>query len=173
MAIQASYHFPRGFLWGTATAAHQVEGNNTNNQWWQWEQDGHTDGKSGLACDWWGGRWREDFDRAAETGQNAHRLSVEWSRIQPSPDRWDEEALDRYIEMLRGLQEREITPFVTLHHFTDPLWLVEMGGWQNEIVVEKFEAFVRKVVGSLKDYVSYWFTLNEPNVYATEMHLLG
>ena len=59
---QATYHFPRGFLWGTATAAHQVEGNNTNNQWWQWEQDGHTDGKSGLASDWWGGRWKEDFD---------------------------------------------------------------------------------------------------------------
>jgi hypothetical protein len=53
--IQASYHFPRGFLWGTATAAHQVEGNNTNNQWWKWEQEGHTNGTSGQACDWWGG----------------------------------------------------------------------------------------------------------------------
>src|SRR5271169_1751306 len=73
---EATFHFPRGFLWGTATAAHQVEGNNTNNNWWKWEQDGHTDGKSGLACDWWGGRWREDFDRAAGAGQNAHRLSV-------------------------------------------------------------------------------------------------
>ena len=92
---QATYHFPRGFLWGTATAAHQVEGNNTNNQWWKWEQEGHTNGKSGLACDWWGGRWREDFDRAAEGRQNAHRLSVEWSRIQPTPDTWDEDALER------------------------------------------------------------------------------
>lgn len=97
--------FHRGFLWGTATAAHQVEGNNTNNTWWKWEQEGHTAGMSGLACDWWGGRWREDFDRAAEAGQNAHRLSVEWSRIQPTPDRWDEDALERYRSMLRGLRE--------------------------------------------------------------------
>ena len=101
---QATYHFPRGFLWGTATAAHQVEGNNTNNQWWKWEEDGHTDGRSGLACDWWGGRWKEDFDRAAEGGQNAHRFSVEWSRIQPTPDTWDEDALEHYRNMLRGLE---------------------------------------------------------------------
>lgn len=173
---QATFHFPRGFLWGTATASHQVEGNNTNNNWWAWEQQpGHIwqDHKSGLACDWWGGRWREDFDRAAETGQNAHRLSVEWSRIQPTPDRWDEEALDRYVSMVRGLLERDIMPFVTLHHFSDPLWLVEQGGWENEAVVGKFEAFVRRVVETLKDYVSYWFTINEPNVYTTEMYLLG
>ena len=68
---EATYHFPRGFLWGTATAAHQVEGNNTNNQWWKWEEDGHTDGRSGLACDWWGGRWKEDLDRAAGQEVNA------------------------------------------------------------------------------------------------------
>ena len=61
----AAFHFPKGFLWGTATAAHQVEGNNTNNNWWKWEQEGHTADKSGLACDWWSGRWKEDFDRAA------------------------------------------------------------------------------------------------------------
>src|SRR5512141_896401 len=100
---QVTHHFPRGFLWGTATAAHQVEGNNSNNTWWAWEKEagrifeGHT---SGLACDWWGGRWREDFDRAKEGGQNAHRLSLEWSRVQPAPDRWDEDALDRYREMV-------------------------------------------------------------------------
>ena len=139
---QAAFHFPRGFLWGTATAAHQVEGNNTNNDWYAWEQqpgriaEGH---QSGLACDWWNGRWREDFQRAAESGQNAHRLSVEWSRIQPAPDRWDEYALDRYLEMLRSLKELNITPMVTLHHFTNPLWLAEQGGWENEKVVELFE----------------------------------
>ena len=133
---QATYHFPRGFLWGTATASHQVEGNNTNNQWWKWEQDGHTNGKSGLACDWWGGgRWREDFDRAAEDGQNAHRFSVEWSRIQPEPDRWDEDALERYRVMLRGLKERGITPLVTLHHFSDPIWLYDTCGWEHDGIV--------------------------------------
>ncbi|MCI0554041.1 MAG: family 1 glycosylhydrolase [Anaerolineae bacterium] len=163
---QATYHFPRGFLWGTATAAHQVEGSNTNNQWWKWEQDGHTNGTSGLACDWWGGRWREDFDRAAEGGQNAHRFSVEWSRIQPTPDTWDEDALERYRTMLRGLRERGMTPMVTLHHFTDPLWLAEYGSWETEAVVPLFEKFVRKTVEALKEYCTLWCTLNEPNGYA-------
>ena len=172
----ATYHFPRGFLWGTATSAHQVEGNNTNNNWWSWEQEpgrilqGH---KSGLACDWWGGRWREDLDRAADSSQNAHRLSVEWSRIQPSPDRWDEEALDRYIEMLRGMKERGLMPLVTLHHFTDPIWLSENGGWENEASVGYFEKYVRKVVESLKDYVNYWCTINEPNVLAFSAYVFG
>ncbi|MFH2104345.1 MAG: family 1 glycosylhydrolase [Chloroflexota bacterium] len=162
----ASFHFPRGFLWGCATAAHQVEGNNTNNQWWKWEQDGHTNGTSGLACDWWGGRWKDDFDRAAEAGQNAHRLSVEWSRIQPEPDRWDESALERYRAILRGLRERGMTPMVTLHHFTDPLWLAERGGWETEAVVPLFEKFVHKTVEALKEYCSLWCTVNEPNGYA-------
>src|SRR6185503_2897094 len=163
---QATYHFPRGFLWGTATSSHQVEGNNTNNNWWKWEQDGHTNGKSGLACDWWGGRWKEDFDRAAEGGQNAHRLSVEWSRIQPTPDTWDEDALERYRSMLRGMRERGLTPMVTLHHFTDPLWLAEYAGWETEAVIPLFEKFVRKTVEALKEYCTLWCTLNEPNGYA-------
>jgi len=170
---QATYHFPRGFLWGTATAAHQVEGNNTNNQWWKWEQDGHTNGTSGLACDWWGGRWKEDFDRAAETGQNAHRFSVEWSRIQPTPDTWDENALEHYRNMLRGLKERGMTPMVTLHHFSDPLWFYEMDAWEHEDAVKLFEKFVRKTVDALKEYCTLWCTVNEPNVYALSGYVVG
>ena len=170
---QATYHFPRGFLWGTATAAHQVEGNNTYNQWWKWEQDGHTNGTSGLACDWWGGRWREDFDRAAEGGQNAHRFSVEWSRIQPTPDTWDEEALEHYRNMLRGLHQRGMTPLVTLHHYTDPLWLAEMDGWETEAAVPLFEKFVRKTVEALKEYCTLWCTFNEPNGYALNGYVGG
>jgi beta-glucosidase len=166
---QATYHFPRGFLWGTATAAHQVEGNNTNNNWWAWEQEPgriYAGQKAGLACDWWNGRWREDFDRAAEYGQNAHRFSVEWSRIQPTPDRWDEGAIDRYREMLRGLRERNMTAMVTLHHFSEPLWVYEQGGWENPQIVEWFNKFTAKVVEAFKEYVTLWLTINEPNVYA-------
>ncbi|MCS7011161.1 MAG: glycoside hydrolase family 1 protein [Anaerolineales bacterium] len=169
----ASFHFPKGFLWGCATAAHQVEGNNTNNNWYRWEQEGHTKHTSGLACDWWGGRWKEDFNRAAEAGQNAHRLSVEWSRIQPAPDRWDEDALERYRAMLRGLHERGMTPLVSLHHFTDPLWLSERGGWESEAVVPLFEKFVRKTVEALKEYCTLWCTINEPNIYALSGYLTG
>ena len=173
---EGTVHFPRGFLWGTATAAHQVEGNNTNNNWWAWEQQPGrilNGDRSGLACDWWGGRWKEDLDRAAETGQNAHRFSIEWSRIQPAPDRWDEEALDRYRLMLRGMLERGLTPMVTLHHFSNPLWLEEGGAWENDDTPQKFAAFVRKAVEALKEYVTYWVTLNEPNIYATCAYTIG
>jgi beta-glucosidase len=170
---QATYHFPKGFLWGTATAAHQVEGNNTNNNWWKWEQEGHTNGSAVIAADWWGGRWREDFDRAAETGQNAHRLSVEWSRIQPTPDTWDEEALEKYRTMLRGLKERGLTPMVTLHHFTDPIWVSEKGGWETEDIVPLFEKFVRKTVDALKEYCTLWCTINEPTGYALNGYVAG
>jgi beta-glucosidase len=169
--ISAAVHFPKGFLWGTATASHQVEGNNTNNNWYKWEQEGHTANKSGLASDWWGGRWKEDFDRAADYGQNTHRMSVEWSRIQPTPDTWDDEALDCYRSMLQGLRERNIVPMVTLHHFTDPLWLEEIGGWETDAVIPAFEKFTRKVVERLKEYCSLWCTINEPNVYSLEGYL--
>ncbi len=173
---QATFHFPPGFLWGTATAAHQVEGNNTNNDWYAWENtpgrisQGH---KSGLACDWWGGRWKEDLDRAAEAGQNAHRFSVEWSRIQPAPDRWDEDAIDHYRQMARGMLDRGLTPMVTLLHVTSPLWLAEQGGWENDDTPQKFAVFVRRVVDALKEFVSWWVTINEPNIYAAFGYVLG
>lgn len=173
---KGTYFFPDGFLWGTATAAHQVEGRNQNNTWYAWEQEaGHIidEQTSGLACDWWGGRWREDFDRAQATYQNAHRLSIAWSRIQPAPDRWDEDALDRYREMLIGLQSRKMTPMVTLHHFSEPLWVAEMGGWENEDVIDLFVAFVRKTIEALMPYCNLWVTINEPNVFVFSAYLEG
>ena len=159
-------HFPPGFLWGTATSAHQVEGNNTNNDWWAWEQQpgriahGH---RSGLACDW----WREteaDFDRMAALHQNAHRLSVEWSRLEPQPGRWDDRALARYRQMLAGLRARGITPMVTLHHFTFPLWVAARGGWLWPELPEALARLARHVAEGLGDLVKLWCTLNEPMV---------
>jgi beta-glucosidase len=91
---------------------------------------------------------------------------VEWSRIQPEPDKWDEEALEKYRAMLRGLHERGLTVMVTLHHFTDPLWLTARGAWETEEIVPIFERFVRKTVEALKEYCTLWCTINEPNVYA-------
>ena len=173
---KGTYYFPEGFLWGTATSAPQVEGRNQNSTWHAWEQEqgrirnGDT---AGLACDWWGGRWREDFDRAEAAYQNAHRLSIAWSRIQPLPDQWDENALDRYREMLKGLQSRKITAMVTLHHFSEPLWVAEMGGWENEAVIDLFAAFVRKTVEALEPYCRLWVTINEPNVFVYSAYLEG
>lgn len=164
--------FPQGFLWGTATSAHQVEGNNTNNDWWAWEQAGKVNEPSGLACDHYR-RFREDFDLAKELGHNAHRLSVEWSRIEPREGDWNDEALAHYRDVVRALRERSLEPIVTLHHYTNPLWLAAKGGWTNPKVVEYFARYSQCVAEALGDQVRYWLTINEPMVYAVMHYLDG
>lgn len=167
--------FPPHFLWGTASAAHHVEGNNTNNQWWAFEQQPgaiwHGD-KSRLACDWWANA-EADFDRMAEMGLNAHRLGLEWSRIEPEPGRFDHAAIDRYREMLDGLHRRGMTPLVTLHHFTDPLWLTRMGGWENGASVALFRRYADFATRALGDLCDFWATINEPLVYIAQGWFLG
>jgi beta-glucosidase len=167
--------FPDGFRWGAATSAYQNEGNNSNNDFWAWEQvPGHVaDGsRSGLACDWWN-RAEEDFDRAAAMGLNTLRMSVEWSRVEPRPGVWDSAAFDRYREMLKALHARGLEPMVTLHHFTNPLWLTEQGGWANGEVVSFFERYVVKVIETLSDLCQVWCTINEPNIYTAHAYVLG
>jgi beta-glucosidase len=167
--------FPEGFLWGAATAAHQNEGNNTNNDFWGWEQTpGHVadNTTSGLACDWWQ-RAEQDFDRAATLNLNTLRLSVEWSRLEPEPGQWDETACNRYREMLQALRERGLTPMITLHHFTNPQWLAEKGGWANPDIVAHFGRYAQQVVASLGDLCQLWTTINEPNIYAAYAYVLG
>jgi beta-glucosidase len=174
--IKATYHFPRSFLWGTATSSHQVEGDNHNNDWWAWEhEEGRIDQnqRSGKACEWWSGRWREDFDRAAEAGQNAHRLSIEWSRIEPNPALWDDDALSYYREIIQGALDRGLRPMVALHHFSTPQWLQDRGGWRNPEVVRHFKRYARKVVKVLGDLVDLWITINEPNVFLYFGYLHG
>jgi beta-glucosidase len=167
--------FPDRFLWGTATAAFQVEGNNTNSDWARFEQQPgaiwHGD-RSGLACDWWRNA-EQDFDLMAEMGHNTHRLSVEWSRIEPDEGTFDASAIHRYREMLEGLRKRGIEPMVTLFHFTTPLWLARQGGWSNPAAVGYFRRFARHTVDRLGDLVSLWCTVNEPNIYAALGYALG
>jgi beta-glucosidase len=174
---KAKYTFPTNFLWGTATSGYQVEGQSTNTDMWQWEQmAGHiAEGqKSRRACDWWEGRrWQEDFDRAAADGHTAHRLSVEWSRIEPAPGHWDEDALDHYRQMIQGLRARGLEPMVTLHHYVNPLWLAERQAWETGEVVALFERYVRKVVSALSEHVTLWCTINEPNVFLYNDWLAG
>ena len=171
----ATFHFPDDFRWGVATAAHQVEGNNTNNDWWAWEQvQGHVarGDVSGLACNWWEDA-EDDFDRAAAMGINGLRLSVEWSRIEPQPGVFDDEALARYVEMADGLSGRGIEPMITLHHFTNPRWLAEAGGWEEAETVDRFARYVERVVEALAPTCDLWCTINEPNVYAYQGYLAG
>lgn len=162
--------FPEGFRWGAATAAYQNEGDNCANNWYLWERE---PGRifQGQLCDqatnWWDLETAAaDFDRAADLGLNSLRISVEWSRIEPAPGEWDDLALAKYGEMVRLLRERGLEPMVTLHHFTDPLWLGELGGWENPTIGDYFSRFTTKVVDALGDQVNLWCTINEPIVYA-------
>lgn len=172
----ATFHFPPGFLWGTATSAYQVEGNNINTNWSEWEKIPgkiYENQTCGSACDWWSGKWKEDLDRMKSTNQNAHRLSIEWSRVQPASDRWDENAINNYRKILMGFRERNITPFITLHHFTEPIWISELGSWENDRIIDMFSQYVERVVDALKDYCSYWIPINEPNVLIHQAYIEG
>jgi beta-glucosidase len=172
---RATMFFPPDFLWGTATSSHQVEGDNANNDWWAWEQEGgHIlgGGRSGLACNWWENA-EQDIELMAEMGTNAHRLSIEWSRVEPEPSVFDEEALVRYREIIQAMLRLGIEPMVCLHHFSNPLWLVEKGDFDSELVVDYFERYVTKVVKALGDLVPKWLTFNEPMVYFLYRYVQG
>ena len=126
-------------MWGAATSAHQVEGYCTNNDWWAWEQAGRVPTPSGAACDHYR-RFREDFDLARSLRHNAHRFSLEWSRIEPEEGRFSDEALAHYREVIEALRERSIEPVVTIHHYTLPRWLAAKGGWDSQEIEDHFDA---------------------------------
>ena len=167
-----TFEFPPGFLWGSSTSAHQVEGNNVHSDWWAWEQAGRVKEPSGLACDHYR-RYADDFDLAASLGHTAHRFSVEWARIEPAEGRWDDDALAHYVDVVRALRARRLEPIVTLHHFTSPQWLAQQGGWTNPIVVERFARYTQRVADALGDLVTYWAPINEPMVYVRMHYVQG
>jgi beta-glucosidase len=175
MAKYTDIRFPSGFYWGCASASHQVEGNCTKNDWWAWEQEGghiHDGSVSGIACDHYN-RFEEDFALAQELGHNAHRLSIEWSRIEPEEGQWDMAEVDHYRRVMESLRQHGLTPFVTLHHFTNPLWFRDRGGWldpQAPELIARYAGFIAKELG---DLVPFWFTINEPLVVVTESYLIG
>ncbi|MBF0494532.1 MAG: glycoside hydrolase family 1 protein [Candidatus Omnitrophica bacterium] len=163
--------FPKNFLWGAATSAHQVEGNNSCCDWWRWEQcEGHK--PSGAACRHYE-FYEQDFDLAKELGHNAHRLSVEWARIEQEKGKFSQCDLQHYIDVVIALKERGIEPIVTLHHFTNPAWLSGFGGWANKRAVEYFLRYAEFVVRALAPHVRYWVTVNEPTIYMSHAFLFG
>jgi beta-glucosidase len=166
--------FPPDFLWGSATAAHQVEGGCTNNDWWAWE---HTEGStavepSGDAIDHFA-RYDEDYALLAALGQNAHRISLEWSRIEPAPGEVSTAALDHYARVLDSLARHGLTAFVTLHHFTLPRWFAERGGWLAPDAVDRFAAYAAVVAERLGDRIPYACTINEPQIVALMGYAVG
>jgi len=156
--------FPEGFLWGSATAAYQVEGGIENCDW-------SKDFPAGRACGQYN-RYEEDFDLIKKLNQNVHRFSIEWSRIEPEQGRFDQKEIEHYRKVLLALKSRGIKTMVTLHHFTSPLWLARIGGWSNSKVVFYFSRFSERVFNEYQDLVDFWITINEPLVFAPG-YLLG
>jgi beta-glucosidase len=169
-----SLRFPDGFFFGCATASHQVEGGN-HNDWSEFErQPGRIlDGSvSGIACDHWN-RWPQDLDDLAALGQNAHRFSIEWSRVEPQEGRFDLEALNHYAAVAAGCRERGMEPFVTLHHFTLPLWLAERGGVLAPEAPARFMRYTAACAKAMGEQVRWWMTINEPVILAVLGYLEG
>jgi beta-glucosidase len=164
--------FPSGFLWGASTASHQVEGGNLWNDWWECEQDGRLPCRSEEACRHYE-LYASDFDLARGLGHNAHRLSIEWSRIEPVAGEWNEAALQHYADVIEALRSRGIEPVVTLHHFSNPAWFARNGGWTRSDAVSLFARYVERVAARLCGSVRWWLTINEPTVYAKQVFVLG
>ena len=163
--------FPDGFYWGAATASYQVEGGIENTDWAKAANDGRVP-MCGLACDHYN-RYEADFDLAKQLGHNAHRFSVEWARIEPEEGKFDESAIEHYRAVLQALRARNIEPFITLWHFTLPLWFSEKGGFERKDSPEIFARYCAYVVEKLGDLCNNFSTINEPSVYGSNGWLRG
>jgi len=181
---------------GDFTSAHQVEGGTVNNwsewekenaerlakgaarKWQKWQQEKFPEMFdpqnyiSDKACDHYN-RYEEDFDLAKDGGHNAHRFSIEWSRIEPEEGKFDEKEIEHYRKVLLALRERGIEPFVTLWHWTDPVWIGEMGAWGNKETGKYFLRYAERVFGEYKDLVKFWMPLNEPGTEVSLGYLFG
>lgn len=153
------------FYLGTSTAAHQIEGNNTNSDFWAQEQmENSIFAEPSLdAVDHYN-RFREDIDLMAEAGFTAYRFSIEWARIEPEQGHYSMEELDHYKQVIDYCREKNIEPFVTLHHFSSPKWLITKGGWESTSTIEYFRNYTKVVIEHLGSRLNYICTINEANM---------
>jgi beta-glucosidase len=165
--MSEKFEFPKGFLWGTATAAHQVEGNNINSDIWLMEHVPETPyvEPSGDACDHYH-LYRQDIALLAELGFNSYRFSMEWARIEPEEGEFSRAVLEHYRDMLRTCHEHSITPIVTFHHFSSPRWLIASGGWESPNTPVKFARYCERATHYLGDLIRVVCTINEANIPA-------
>ncbi len=176
----AKFQFPEGFLWGTATSAHQTEGNNKNSDWWEWENSKNYETNdreyplepSGKACDSYN-RYEEDFDLCVKMNNNAIRFSVEWARIEPEEGKFDQNEIEHYKKMIKAAKARGLTTFVTLHHFTNPLWFSKNGGWIGFSASRLFARYAKKCAEEFGELIDFYLTINEPQVLSLEGYLRG
>lgn len=156
-------NFPKNFLWGVATSAYQIEGGNSNADWWKWERQGKAKEQSGQACDYWN-RWKSDNALLSDLGVKAFRLSIEWSRVEIAEGIFSAEAIQKYREILQDLKTRNIQTQVTLWHWTSPLWFQKKYGFHKKASVKIFARYVQKITEELGDLIDIFTVLNEPMV---------
>ena len=165
--IMDGFKFPEGFELGVSSAATQIEGGDINTNWHDWAKAGHIkDGSSPAVADMHWERWQEDDRLMADMGIKHARIGIEWVRIEPECGVFDEAGMQHYIDELTFMKEHGIEPLVTLHHFSNPTWFEEMGGFEKFENVEYFIEFSRYVVTAFGDLCNQYITINEPNVYA-------
>lgn len=164
--------FPKDFLWGAAINSYQVEGGNSNTDWWQWEQAGKTADQSLEACDYYN-RFKSDHEFIGELGLNTFRLSIEWGRVQPEEGKFSQDEFAHYREVLQDLKNRNIKTQVTLWWWVSPLWFSQKYGFHNKKSVELFEKYAKKVVDELGDLIDIYQVFNEPMVPLGQGYLTG
>lgn len=169
--------FPKGFLWGTASSAHQVEGNNIHSDWWHWETTKKPGQKwplepSGIACDFYH-RYEEDFDLCQKMHNNAVRLSIEWARLEPEPGKFDRAEFAHYRKVLKAAKKRGLKTFVTLNHFTNPQWFSKRGGWTQWDAPQIFARYTKECVQELDKDIDAFITINEPDGNALQGYVTG
>jgi len=163
--------FPKDFLWGAATAAYQVEGGNFNSDWEKYPPK-KGKGPAGIACDHYN-RFEQDFDLAKQLNHNAHRLSIEWARIEPKQGEFSQKEIEHYREVFKALKDRGFKIMLTLHHFTLPCWFVDLGGFEKKKNLIYFQRYAEKMLNEYGDLIDFWTPTNEPNVYSGVGYLVG
>lgn len=176
--------FPKDFLWGAASSAYQTEGNNINADWWVWE---HSQKREmalkakgldlkgffcGEACDFYN-RFDEDFSLARHLNHNATRFGIEWSRIEAKEGEFNEAVLGHYEKILQSAKYHGLTVFLTIHHYTNPVWFAKIGGFGKKQNVDYFLRFAKKMVARFSQYVDFWVTINEPELYVMQSCIVG
>lgn len=178
------YRFPRGFVWGAASSAYQTEGGNYNNDWYQWEKKNplFIETPAGMAVNSYN-LYDDDARLASDIHLTAYRFSVEWSRIEPERGVWDQQEIEHYRDMIRSLTQRGITPILTLHHYTNPIWVLNMdkendpttdlGCWQNPETAVEFAKYAAKLAQEFGSEVDWWLTINEPIAIIFSGYMVG
>ena len=166
--------FPSEFLWGTAQSGHQIEGENFNSDWWRWEQrpgriaDGAI---SKEAAQHWT-RFESDLDLARDLGHRAFLFSLEWARIQPAPDRFDDAALEHYRDVFEALHARHLEPICVMQHVTTPRWFAERYGWRHKKAPDLFAAYAHRIAHEFSPLCRWWIPLREPMHWVTMSYVL-